>query len=295
MTEFLRAVSAIYWSPVMIVPGLYLLLALGITGSALHRLAEHRISPAAPPGNLSPAQVAYLIGGQDGAVTTSLSALRMLKAVGVGQDKALTCTGPLPPGASQLDEAVHGSAGRGLPPPSVAGQPPVLRALDDLRTDLLLNGWLRHPDAHSAATSRGGILHFVMFFGLIQTIGWSILHPLAAVPFALATILAGAAGLALRRVKRLTRHGRKVLRAAADANSHLTSRYRPAWQTYGLGGLTLGFALFGSAPLWREDPAFATAIAVPESHTEDQFADLGDACASGCGGGGCGGCGGCGG
>lgn len=295
MMDFLATVVALYRAPVMIVPGLYLLIALGIAGSGVRQLARYRTSPTAPPSGPNPAQVAYLTGGPTGAITTSLGALRLLDAVGLDREQALTRTGPLPADASRLDEAVHEAAGRGLPPARVGRQPSVRSAVDALRAELVRVGWLRHPEAHSAAVARGEILHFVMIFGLIQTIGWGIVHPLAAVSFAIATAVAGVAGLALRRVKRLTRAGRRTLGAAVEEHSHLSSRYRPAWRTYGIGGLTLGLALFGSAPLWRVDPAFATAIAAPESHTVQEFAELGDACAAGCGGGGCGGCGGCGG
>lgn len=110
--------------------------AVVVIGSTVHRawLFARRRSPG--DDRLGPVEAAYLNGGDRLAVYTSLGGLRGAGAIGTGPDKLLAATGPMPAGATGLDQAVYNAAGKRLRVRDLQRDPWVVGALGDLRRGL---------------------------------------------------------------------------------------------------------------------------------------------------------------
>jgi uncharacterized protein (TIGR04222 family) len=259
---------------------------------------------ARPPG---PAEVAYLHQGPRLAMYSSLAALRAAGSIGARDDGALTTSGPLPAGATDLDRATYHAISQGTPAIGLPGNALVARALDDVRDTLVRNGWLYSP-AHRRRMRWGGIaLLAVAGLGLARAFAGLVGgKPVGYI--ALLAVATAVAAIGLLRVPRTTPQGGRFVAQLRGANAHLSPAQSPSWAVYGAGGAALGVALYGTASLWVADPVFARQAVGGSSDGDsgyyggDSGSSGGDSGSSGgdsgggssCGGGGCGG-GGCGG
>jgi uncharacterized protein (TIGR04222 family) len=96
--------------------------------------------PAAHSVQLSPQATAYLNGGAKLAVYSCLAGLRTAGAIDVPADRRLRQTGPLPAGATPLDQAVYNAAGGRVRPRDLARHEWVRAAVGTLREGLERDG-----------------------------------------------------------------------------------------------------------------------------------------------------------
>ncbi|MFC0100372.1 TIGR04222 domain-containing membrane protein [Micromonospora marina] len=282
----------------------YLLLAVVVVvGAIVHRRRMLEGTPVAVHGGLGPQQVAFLNGGDQLAVWAALGGLRHAGVVGVRPDRRLTTGGPLPAGATPVDQAVHHAASRGLHTRELAADEWVRRAVDELRDDLVRRG-LALDQERRRTLRRGALLvGFLLAIGIVRTVtglfndrptGWLLL---SLFPLGLAFVL-------LNRVPWRTRAATAALNDMRRRHAWLRPDAGPAYATYGPTEVALGVALFGTATLWTMDPGFAEQAEIQRQalgHTGG--ASTGTSCgggptaggASSCGGSSCGGGGGCGG
>jgi uncharacterized protein (TIGR04222 family) len=268
--------------------------AVVVVGSIVHRVRVLAGPPAGDVGQLGPQQVAYLNGGEQLAIWSSLGGLRSSGTIGVRPDRRLTTGGPMPAGTTPLDQAIHLAASRNATTRELRRDEWVRRALDQLRTSLEQRRLALTP-ARRAALRRGPFLLsallllgiFRIFAGLEndRPVGWLVLSQL---PLIVAAVM-------LYRVPWRTRAATRALRGLRQQHTYLAPASAPAYATYGPAGAAMGVALFGTASLWAMDPGFAE-----QAEIQRQAASGGGS--SGCGGGSscsggssCGGGGGCGG
>ncbi|GIJ11771.1 TIGR04222 domain-containing membrane protein [Micromonospora andamanensis] len=246
---------------------------------------------AAPPADqLSPQQVAYLNGGADFAVWTSLGALRSQGAIGVDPAGLLTTDGPLPPAVTSLDRAIHYAATQRVPAKDVRRAEWVERALTELRDGLDKRGLAIGPDRRAALRQGPLLLVALLVLGVARIIaGIANDRP---VWYLVLTVLALAAltAVLLVRVPRRTRAAEAALRTLRQRNRHLAPAANPAYATYGAAGAGMAVALYGTASLWALDPVFAQ-----QAQIQRHVAAGGASSSGGCGGGSTAGAGGCGG
>jgi uncharacterized protein (TIGR04222 family) len=256
---------------------------------------------ARPPG---PAEVAYLNQGPRLALYSSLAALRAAGSIGTRHDGALTASGPLPAGATDLDRATYHAIRQGTPAVGLPGNTLVARALDDIRDTLARNGWLYSPAQRGRMRWGGIALLTVAGLGLARAFaGLAGGKPVGYI--GLLTVATVVVAIGLLQVPRTTPQGGRIVAQLRGGNAHLSPAQSPSWAVYGTGGAALGVALYGTASLWAADPAFAQQAAVARQavggssggdsgyHGGDSGSSGGDS-GGGCGGGGGGG-GGCGG
>ncbi|MFF0655245.1 TIGR04222 domain-containing membrane protein [Micromonospora tulbaghiae] len=283
----------------------YLLIAVVVVVGAI--VYRHRMlagTPVSVHGRLGPQQVAFLNGGDQLAVWAALGGLRHAGAVGVRPDRRLTTGGPLPAGATPLDQAVHHAASRGLHTRELAADEWVRRAVAELRDDLVRRG-LALDQERRRTLRRGALLvGFLLAIGIVRAvsglfndrpIGWLLL---SLFPLGLAFVL-------LNRVPWRTRAATAALDDMRRRHAWLRPEAAPAYTTYGPTEVALGVALFGTATLWTMDPGFAEQAEIQrQALGSTGAAGGGTSCGGGAtagggsscgGGGGCGGCGGCGG
>lgn len=261
------------------------------------RLAVSRSTGSAPGRLPTPAEVAFLLGGRSQAAYSSLAKLRAAGVVGVGAERALMVTGPVPVTSSQLDRAVYAAAQRDVRARELPDDSQVRSAVADLNDTARRAGWL--PDGAVQSRSRFGayLLLGLTAFGLVRVVagvvnGRSVFYLIA---MCLVTLVIG---LRLLRVPRLTRSGRQAVKETRARNLHLAPAQAPSWTTYGMDAAAMGVALYGTTALWIADPAFAADAGVRRMGSATAGSGGGDGSGGGsgggCGGGSCGG-GGCGG
>ncbi|MEV6693063.1 TIGR04222 domain-containing membrane protein [Micromonospora sp. NPDC051196] len=287
---------------------LYLLAAVVLViGTLIHRRRTLAGRSAPSADQLNPQQVAYLNGGDDLAVWSSVSSLRSQGLIGVQPTGALIAEGALPPGATPLDRAVHHAAGQHYPARQLRRTEWVARALDELRDGLARHDLLVGPDRRAALRLGSLLLAALVALGVARiAAGLANDRPV----WYLVLIVGGLAVLTtilFVRVPRRTRAAQDALLGLRHRNRHLAPAAKPAYTVYGAAGLAMAVALYGTASLWALDPTFAQqadiqreAMAAGGSSSTaggyggDSTSDSGGGgCGSG-GGGGCGG-GGCGG
>jgi uncharacterized protein (TIGR04222 family) len=267
-----------------------------VVGSKLHRAQLFAGTRDDNRRRLTSDEAAYLNGGPRLAGYAALAGLRNSGAIGLGSDGALVQSGPLPAGATALDQAIYHAAGNRVRPRALAAQQWVAAALTDLRDRLERDGLLVTDEQRRAARTGPLLLLALAAFGAVRLYaGVANARPVGFL--LIATVALGAIGaLQLFRFPRRTRKGNAVLQAMRRDNGYLSPGRYPSYATYGAAGAALGVALFGTASLYAMDPAFASAAEV-QRNLAGGGADGGASSSSigGCGGSSCGGGGGCGG
>lgn len=257
---------------------------------------------------LDPQQTAYLAGGPRLAAYSSLAGLRGSGALGVGLNRTFAHTGPLPPGATALDQAVYGAATR-QPAARIQRDPQVAGVLGQMRDGLRRSGLLTTTSARLLARLGSLILVALVALGILRIgAGFAngrpvfFLIPIVVVLAIITLVLA-------TRTPARTRAGSAALTDLRRRNNYLSPSQRPAYETYGPLAAAMGVGLFGTAALYALDPTFASFTDAPndsslsgsgmgfgDSFSSSSSCSSGSSCSGGssCGGGGCGG-GGCGG
>lgn len=269
--------------------------------AAIHRRILFRGPRDVRVDNLNPQQVAYLSGGERLAVYAAMGGLRTAGTIGTGPGRALVETGPLPPGATALDNALDNAARRGVRARDLHNDFMVVSALDQIRDNLERLGLTVSPAQRREARIWGVVAGAVTLIGTLRLIaGVSNDKPVTYLFICL--VVSAFITIALLRIKRrATNSAVHALRTLRKSHDHLRPNQSPAYATYGVAGSAMGVALFGSASLYAIDPAFAAEAEVTRVAAygygdggATAGATGGSSCAS-CGGGGGGGGGGCGG
>jgi uncharacterized protein (TIGR04222 family) len=291
-------------------------LILAVAGVLLSIIWRRAATSGGDLGNLrqpSPAELAYLNGGADLALHTSVAGLRCAGAIGPGPTPGtLVAAGPMPAGFSDLDYVVHSALRTPQVLPTVQQRPEVSAALRRVADRLEEDGLLL--SAGQRAATRGPVLVMggLVALGIARIFAGAANHkPIGYLVLVSVTLLF--VGLLFLRVPKVSRSGRKLLARQRSSYAYLRPNLSPSWATYGAGGAMLGVALYGSTALWIADPAFAqhagiARAALSSGSTGSSWTSSSSSCSSGdsgssssscsggssCGGGGCGG-GGCGG
>jgi uncharacterized protein (TIGR04222 family) len=243
---------------------------------------------------LTATQLAFLNGGRQLAVYSSIAALRAAGAI-EGEGGRVRAVGPLPVPALELDRAVHNAAAGNPSQVEIEGDRRVQEILDRVEAGLLADGWLL-TSAQRSLVRRGSLAMLaVLVLGAFRlAAGLSAGKPVGYLILMMLGVLVLVLGLRAVGVK--SRAARRVLATRRSEARHLAPSQHPAWSTYGPSGAALGVGLFGASALWAADPAFAEAAAIQGRYPgTGGGGDGGGGCGGGgCGGGGCGG-GGCGG
>ncbi|MFK3982328.1 TIGR04222 domain-containing membrane protein [Micromonospora sp. NPDC050397] len=257
---------------------------------------------------ITPAQAGYLDSGERLAVYSALAALRRVDAVGVTADRRLTVTGPLPPGASRLDQAVYAAAGTGLSQQWLRADPAVQGAVVELRQGLERAGLLLGREVRRSARGGAWLMLVLLAVGAARLgIGIGQGAPVGYLWLALA--LVGAAYLALiARIPRRSLTASAILVQLRRANRKLAPAARPDLREQDPDAVAMAVALYGVGVISTLDPEMAReadderrsaysgptgdAGSASPSHSYGDHT-TGDSGSGGCGGGsGCGGGGG---
>ncbi|HWH02038.1 MAG TPA: TIGR04222 domain-containing membrane protein [Pilimelia sp.] len=207
--------------------------------------------------DVDPQQAAYLVGGDQRAAYAALAALRVAGAVGVGPDGALQQTGPLPAGATALDQAVHHAAGNQARARALTSDMFVRQALDQHRDHLERAGLLPTGAQRVPARLWPLLMLALLAIGLARVLsGLANDRPVGYLVLAM-LVLAVVTVVMLVRAPRRTAASDRVLATLRQRHRHLAPAYRPSYTTYGAAGAAMGVALFGTDALWAMDPAFA--------------------------------------
>ncbi|WP_173153717.1 TIGR04222 domain-containing membrane protein [Phytohabitans suffuscus] len=261
-----------------------------------------------PVDRLGPQQVAYLNGRDKLAVYSSLAGLRGAGAIEVAPGRTLTASGPMPAGATPLDQAVYNAASQRVRARDVADDQWVKMALDSLRDDLERRGLAPSQGTRVAARTVPMTMLALLAVGLVRLVaGISGGKPVGFL-IALLLVWALVTLVFFRTIPSRTRAARRALDQLRRQHSYLAPSMGPAWATYGAAGLALGVGLYGAASLWQADAAFAEEAEIQRQYASTAgsggyYGDSGGSDSGGSdsgggdgGGGGCGGgCGGCGG
>ncbi|MDR7321370.1 TIGR04222 domain-containing membrane protein [Catenuloplanes sp. NPDC020197] len=301
------------------IPGpTFLALYLGAVAVALVIVLVRRHSMAAGrqvPGtdHLTAQQAAYLTGGSDLAVYSAIAGLRAGGLIASAPNKTLAPVAPLPDGAPPLDAAIYRVLQRG--PSTVYGvrnNSQVKSELDRLRDDLERYGLALGEDDRRAYRNTTLLLAALAALGVVRLVSGLING--AAIWYLVIIVLAlGVTTLVLRsRTPWMTHAGKNALAGMRTRYQYLSPAQSPAWDTYGMTGLAMGVALWGTASLYTYDAAFAAEAEIQRQAAASSGSGGGwsgdggstwsgsdsgggsDGGGSSCGGGGCGG-GGCGG
>jgi uncharacterized protein (TIGR04222 family) len=276
---------------------LYLLTVFAVLVlSGIHRWVLFRGQSSTGYEHVGPQQAAYLNGGEQLAVYSSLGGLRRAGAVGVHSDRTLAPTGPLPAGVTPLDQAVYNAAGKRILARTLRGDPWVASALTQLREGLERSALALTPAQRRTARTWAAVMAAVLVLGVARLFaGIANGRPVGFLFFAL--VFAFLCTLLLLRVPFRTRAGSAALSALRAQHSYLSPRQSPAYATYGAAAAGMGVALFGAASLYALDPTFAAEAEVQRNLASSGSSGYtGDGGGSSCSGGSsCGGGGGCGG
>ncbi len=279
--------------------------AVFLVVAVVARLSVTRSNQGAAPGRLpTPAEVAFLLGGRAQAAYSSLASLRTAAVIGVGAERGLTVTGPVPAGANRLDLAVYAAAQRDVRARDLPDHGEVQSAVAEIRDTVERAGWLPESSIRTRARLGAFLLLGLTAFGVVRIVAGAMNERNVGYLIALCVITL-ALGLSLLRVPRLTRSGRRAVKETQARNLHLAPAHAPSWKTYGRDSAAMAVALYGTAALWVADPGFAAEADVRRMATSGGASGSsggdggggggGDGgCGGGDGGGGCGG-GGCGG
>jgi uncharacterized protein (TIGR04222 family) len=268
--------------------------------ATIHRRLIFRGQPTSGYDHVGPQQAAYLNGGAQLAVYSSLGALRRAGAIGVHPDRTLAPTGPMPAGVTPLDQAVYNAAGKRILARTLSADPWVATALTQLREGLERSGLALTPGRRQAARLWSTVMAAVVGLGVLRLIaGMRNDRPVGFLFFAI--VLAFLCTIVLLRVPFRTKAGTAALGALRAQHSYLAPKQSPAYATYGAAAAGMGVALFGAASLYALDPGFAAEAEIQRNMASGGSGYSGDggsssSCSGGssCGGGGGGG-GGCGG
>ncbi|MBB5870393.1 uncharacterized protein (TIGR04222 family) [Allocatelliglobosispora scoriae] len=282
-------------------------LVLVVLGTIVHRRFAFAGRDDGDPARLTPQHIAFLNGGADNAIATSLAWLHGHNAITVDASGVAQRSGGVPMGATNLDAAIMQETSAGLRARSLLNTPRVRAALDEIGAGLERDGLLIPAEARRSV--RTGVYLLV---GLILLGIWRAIDGVAnerPIGFLVAAMVVAAVVTLLFLLVRptRTRAGSKILYQVRRENLHLHNRNRPAYDTYGPDNSALAVGLFGGAALWSISPSLAGHAGIPRQTGSDGGSSYvggdsgsgdsgggGDSGGSGCGGGGCGG-GGCGG
>jgi len=228
-----------------------------IAVALVRRVAALRGGDAGRPP--TPSELAYLNGGPARAVLSALAGLRAFRAIDTGAPRTLRAIGPLPPGATRLEQAVYDAADRHRPPHALRADPGVAAALVALRVDVVRAGWLASAEQRRRARASGWLVLGLALLGGLRVATGVDAFPSGLVVLTLAT---AAAGTALLVVGPRTVAGRRAVAMARRAHP-ATPITSPSWADGGDTDGTatpaaIGVALYGTAALWAADPVFAS-------------------------------------
>lgn len=255
-----------------------------------------------PVDRLGPQQVAYLNGGDKLAVYSSLAGLRAAGAIEVAAGRTLTTAGPMPAGATPLDQAVYNAASQRVRARDVAGEQWVAMALASLREDLEQRGLAPSQGTRAAARAVPFLMLVLLGVGAVRLVAGTMADKPVGFLIALLVVWTFVTIGFLVSVPTRTRAARRALGELRRQHAHLSPSMGPAYATYGAAGLALGVGLYGAASLWHADAAFAEEAEIQRQYASSSGTGGTYDGSSGGGGGGdsgggssCGGGGGCGG
>ncbi len=171
------------------------------------RLSVTRSNPGAAPGRLpTPAEVAFLLGGRTQAAYSSLARLRTAGVIGVGAERGLTVTGPVPAGANRLDLAVYAAAQRDVRARDLPDHAEVQSAVAEISDTVERAGWLPESSIRTRARLGAFLLLGLTAFGVVRIVAGAMNERDVGFLVALC-VMTLAFGLSLLRVPRLTALG----------------------------------------------------------------------------------------
>ena len=272
--------------------------------AAVHRKILFRGARNARVDDLGAQQVAFLSGGDQLAIYSSLGGLRQAGLIGSGPGHTVLQTGPLPAGVTPLDAAIHNAAGRQIRGRDLIGDQWVRSALDQLRDGLERRGLVVSTATMRTARIWVWVIGAVVLIGVLRLVAGTMNDK--PVGFLFPLVFAAVALLiwTTRRKRVATTGAVQGLRGLRDRHDHLSPRNSPAYATYGAAGAAMGVALFGAASLYDMDPAFAAEAEIRRAVASGGYDGSSSSCSSGSscsgssscsGGSSCGGGGGCGG
>ncbi|MGH3715493.1 MAG: TIGR04222 domain-containing membrane protein [Micromonosporaceae bacterium] len=302
------AVPAATWG----IPGpvfLWLYVGLGLVSLVAVLVLRHRAlkgdREADPHYRLTPAEAAYLNGGEDRALAAALTALRAGDAIGADNGGRLKQTGPVPADATRLEQAVHHAIGENARRTGLPRHRSVRSELDSLESGLTRAGLLLSPENRDRARKAALWLLPVLGLGVIRMVaGAASGRPIGYLLVLVLLLGVTTIVLVAKRPRLQTPAGAKLLERTYAEHSALRPSLSPSMATYGAVGAGMAVALWGTSSLWREDPTFASAAGMRLStggsgtgYTGSSSSGCGSAsggssCSGGgggCGGGGCGG------
>ncbi|AVT37975.1 TIGR04222 domain-containing membrane protein [Plantactinospora sp. BB1] len=196
-------------------------------------------------GDLTPQQVGYLHAGERLAVYAALAGLRAAEAVRLTPARTLRVNGPLPPGATALDEAVHAAAGAEVPQQALRADPRVVAAVGRIRDGLEESGLLLGPAA-SRRVRRGARLMLLLVVIGVAGISGDLVGGRSPGWLGLATLAVFGGYLVLiARLPRQSAAAEVLLEQLRRTYAHLSPQHRPALATYGPQAAAMAVALFG--------------------------------------------------
>jgi uncharacterized protein (TIGR04222 family) len=237
-----------------------------------------------PPGlrliEITPAQAAYLDSGERLAVYSSLAALRRVDAIAVTADRRLTTTGPLPPWASRLDEAVYAAAESGLSQQWLRADPAVLAAVADVKRGLERANLLLGREIRRSARRGSWLLLALVAVGAARLgIGLGRGAPVDYLWTALALVVIAYLVL-IARIPRRSLAADAMLVQLRRGHRHLAPAAKPDLGTADPGLVAMAVALYGVSVMSTLDPEMAQ-----EARDEHESTYTGSSGAVGSGGG----------
>lgn len=231
--------------------------AITVIASLIHRARVFAGPAQVSVDHLHPQQLAYLNGGRQLAVYSSLTWLRQQQLVETGETGKLNRLGGVPAGATALDAAVLHAAGSGLRASQLTTERSVAAALDALQEELRRAGLALEPDAQRRARTGAKVLAALFLLGLFRVFaGVSNNRPVFLLVLALVPVFVITLVLWLRMPVR-TRAATRALAEARAKYAHLRPSQQPSWQTYGATNTAMAVGLYGATVLWVADPEFA--------------------------------------
>ena len=131
---------------------------------------------------LSPQQAAYLNGGDRLAIYASLGGLRAAGAVSASIRRTIVTNGPLPAGATLLDQAIYQAAGQRTRSRALITHPSVALALGQLRQELERAGLAPTQEQRRAARLFPILLLALVGLGLLRFIAGIVGEKPVALP-----------------------------------------------------------------------------------------------------------------
>ncbi|HEX5540475.1 MAG TPA: TIGR04222 domain-containing membrane protein [Micromonospora sp.] len=264
--------------------------ALVLLASVTHRARLFAGRNAPVHHRITAQQAAHLNDGDELALYAALGGLRAAGAIDVAKG-ALIASGPLPAGATRLDQAIHEAARLRIMSQELLVDPGVTAALAQLRRELEAADLALSPATRRVARIGPLLLVVLLLVGVARLIS-STDKPVGFLLLSLAALFVLCL-IQLMHVPSVTCSARRLLKELRTQHSHLTPRNRPAYRTYGADLAAMGVALFGVAALRVLDPAFAQTALITQYASYSTYPTQSSGTAGS--GGGCSGGGGCGG